>query len=104
VVFAELEVNTMDNTPTYRLELMPLALITSEGELSHRLILEKLPVAPSTLITYVDVMMVVPMEVMGDYDEISLPQEMGDSIIRQVVDLMSRKGIPDTANDQVIQK
>jgi hypothetical protein len=102
VVFAELEVNTMDDTPIYCLEQNDV--VTGAGEASHILRLRKLPVAPATLITNVDILMVVPMEQYDDYDEIAMPQEMGDSIVRQVIDLMSRKLVPDTANDQVIQK
>jgi hypothetical protein len=33
-----------------------------------------------------------------------LPTGAEDTIIRQVIDLISRKPVPDTANDQVIQK
>jgi hypothetical protein len=104
VIFAELEVDDMDSTPTYVLEQLPDSLRTSEGELSHRLLLDKLPVAPNTLITSLDVMMIIPMEVMGDYDEIVLPTGAEDTIIRQVLDLMSKKPTPDVNNDMVIQK
>ena len=60
VVFNDLEVSGMDSTPTYRLEQNNLA--TGAGEPSHKLILEMMPVAPATLITSVDVMMIVPVE------------------------------------------
>jgi hypothetical protein len=104
VIFAELEVDDMDSTPTYVLEQVPDSIRTGEGGLSHRLLLDKLPVAPNTLITSLDVMMIVPMEVMGDYDEIALPTGAEDTIIRQVIDLISRKPVPDTANDMVVNK
>ena len=101
VVFAELEVNTMDDTPTFRLEQNNLS--TGAGEESHLLRLEKLPIAPD-LITSVDVMMIVPFDVVDDYDDVAIPSGSEDGLIRQVIDLMSKKPIPDTLNDQVIQK
>jgi hypothetical protein len=102
VIFAELEVGTMDDTPTYSLEQNNLN--TGAGEASHLLRLDKLPVAPDTLITALDVMMITTPENLDDYDDLSIPAGMEDSIIRQVIDLISRKPVPDTANDQVIQK
>jgi hypothetical protein len=98
VVFNELEVSTVDNTPTFR--LMQNNLSTGQGEESHILILEKLPVAPSA-ITSLDIMMIVPLEQMGDYDDIAFPAEMGeDGLIKQIVDFISKKPSEDTNNDQ----
>jgi hypothetical protein len=102
VVFAELEVSTMDDTPTYRLEQNNQ--FTGAGELSHKLILEKQPVAPSTLIIAVDVMMIVPLEVLDDYDDVACPSSAEENLITQVIELMSKKPMPDTNNDMVIQK
>jgi hypothetical protein len=96
VVFAELEVDSMDDTPTYRLEQNNMA--TSDGEKSHILRLERLPVAPDA-ITSVDVTMIVPLSEMGDYDEVIIPTGMADTIIRQVIDIMSHKPAADTLND-----
>jgi hypothetical protein len=101
VVFAELDVNTMDSTPTFRLEQNNLSV--GAGEPSHMLRLEKLP-TPLGIITSVDVMLIVPMDQVDDYDDISMPQELGDNIVRQVIDLMSKKQSPDILNDQVNQK
>ena len=100
VVFAELEVDSMDTTPTYRLEQNNLS--TGEGEESHMLRLERLPVAPNA-ITSIDVMMIVPMDQIGDFDDVVIPAGSEDSLIRQVVDLMSKKPAPDIANDNVPQ-
>ncbi len=96
VVFAELEVDTMDDTPTYRLEQNIYS--TGAGEKSHMLRLERLPVAPSA-ITSIDVMLIVPIEVLDDYDDVAMPNGSEDTLIRQVIDIMSKKPQPDTLND-----
>jgi len=101
VVFAELEVETMDDTPIFSLEQNNLNI--GAGEESHLLRLRKLPPVPDA-ITSLDVMMIVPIELLDDYDDVVLPSGMEDNIIRQVIDLMSKKPVPDTVNDQVIQK
>lgn len=100
-IFDELEVSTMDDYPTYRLEQSNVNV--GEGEKSHMLWLENLPVAPDEIDT-VDIMMIVPIDTLGDYDEVALPSGLEDNIIRQVIDLMSKKPLPDIANDQVIEK
>ena len=102
VVFAELEVSTMDDTPTYSMEQNNLS--TGAGESSHMLRFDKLPIAPATLITSVDVLLIVPIEVLDDYDDCVMPAGMEDNIIQQVISLMSKKPMPDTNNDQVIER
>lgn len=100
VVFAELEVNTMDDTPTYWMEQNNLS--AGAGEESHLLRLAKLPtVVP---ITILDVMMIVPLSEMDDFDDIVIPAGAEDTLIRQVIDLMSKKPVPDVNNDQVIAR
>ena len=99
VVFAELDVNTMDSTSTYKLEQNNLN--TDEGESSHMLKFGKLPEAPSTTIASVDVLMVQNIEQTGDYDIIVMPQGSEDSLVKQVIDLMSKKQESDTSNDGV---
>jgi len=101
VVFAELEVQTMDDTPTFSLEQNDLS--TGAGEESHLLRLAKLPLAPLN-ITSIDVMMIVPLDQMDDYDDVVIPAGMEDGLIRQTVELMSKKLMPDTNNDQVISR
>jgi len=106
VVFAELEVSSMDDTPTFRLEQNNFSTrlgVEYAGESSHLLWLEKLPVAPNA-IPSVDVMMIVPIENLSDYDDLAIPSGLEDNLIRQVVDLLSKKPIPDTSNDQVITR
>jgi len=99
VVFIELDVNTMDSTPTYRLEQNNLS--TGAGEKSHLLRFEKLPLDDP--IISVDVMMIVPLEQMDDYDDIAMPQGAEDDLMRQVLELISQKPKSDTANDMVNQ-
>lgn len=96
VVFAELEVDTMDDTPTYRLEMNNTVAIA--GYESHLLRLEKMPVAPSA-ITSLDVMMVTGPEQIDDYGDLAMPAGSEDSLIRMVIDLMMRKPQPDVLND-----
>lgn len=102
VVFAELEVDTMDDTPTWRLEQNNL--FTGAGEPSHKLMLDRLPVAPDTLITSIDVMMIVGLEQTDDFDDVVCPASSENDLIRMVIELISKKPVPDTSNDQVIQK
>lgn len=100
VVFAELDVNTMDSTPTYYLEQSNVNV--GAGEKSHLLRLDKLPVPAS--ITSVDVLMVQNIEQMDDFDDVVMPAGSEDDLVRQVIDLMMRKPSPDTNNDGVDQK
>jgi len=99
-IFNELEVGTMDDYPVYHLEQNDMA--TGAGEKSHILRLEKLPLPPNE-ITELDVMMIVSPEQQDDFDDLCIPAGGEDTIIRQIIDLISRKPRPDTANDQVIQ-
>ncbi|MFA5151453.1 MAG: hypothetical protein WC554_02720 [Clostridia bacterium] len=100
VVFAELEVDAMDTTPTYRMEQNNL--FAGAGEESHMLKLERMPLAPG-LIASVDALLIVPMEQMDDYDDIVVPGMQEDTLVRQVIDLMVKKANPDTLNDNVIK-
>ena len=97
VVFAELEVDAMDSTPTYRLEQNNM--FEGDGEPSHILKLERLPVTPA--ITSLDVVMIVNLEQAGDYDDVAIPSGMEDNIIQRVIDVMSHKPPQqDTLNDE----
>ena len=98
VVFAELDVDAMDTTPTYRLEQNSLS--TGAGEESHMLRIERLPVTVGA-ITSVDVLMIVPLEQVDDFDDVAMPSGQEDTLIRQTIDLMSKKPKDDTANDNV---
>jgi hypothetical protein len=102
IIFNELEVGSMDTVPTYTLEQNPFAV--GAGEESHILRLDKLPVFPLDMISFVDVMMIVPLSEMDDFDEVSIPSGAEDSLVRQVVDIMSKKPKADTNNDMVFDK
>jgi hypothetical protein len=95
-IFAELEVNTMDDMPTYRLEQSNV--FVGAGEASHMLKLEKMPVAPDA-ITSLDVMMVTSPENLDDFDDLAIPAGSEDALVRMVIDLMSRKPQVDNLND-----
>jgi hypothetical protein len=95
-IFAELEVDDMDDMPTYRLEQNNL--FTGAGQSSHMLKLEKMPIAPD-LIASLDVMIIVSPEQLDDFDDIAIPAGMEDALIRQVIDMMIHKPQPDTLND-----
>jgi hypothetical protein len=97
-IFSELEVSQVDTTPTFRIEQNNLS--TGAGEESHMLRLEKLPLDPDA-ITSLDIMMIVPLEKMSDYDDIAIPAEMGeDGIVKQIVEVIRSKPAQDTVNDQ----
>jgi len=98
VVFGALDVSTISSVPTYSLEQN--AHSVSAGEKGHMLRLEKLPTGDDT-IDSLDVLMIVPLDQLDDYDEISMPLEQAESLISQVIELMSRKNVPDTSNDMV---
>jgi hypothetical protein len=49
-------------------------------------------------------MMVQNLEQMDDFDDISIPENGEDGIMRAVLDIMSKKPVPDNANDAVITK
>jgi hypothetical protein len=97
VVFAELEVDTMDDTPTYRLEQSNL--FTGDGEPSHILKLERLPVAPHA-ISSIDILMIVPLSEMGDYDDVALPMGAEEDLVKRVIEAMTQKPKSDTLNDE----
>lgn len=97
-IFQELEVSTMDDKPTYRLEQNDLA--GGAGEESHKLVLENMP---ADAISFVDVLMLVSLEQLDDFDEVAIPSGMETNLIQQTIDLMSKKPTPDTANDNVIE-
>ena len=102
VVFAALEVNEMDSTPTYSLEQNYLS--TGAGEKSHLLRLDKLPVAPVTLIISIDALLIQNLDQLDDYDDIALPENGEDDLMKMVLDVMRGKQSSDTGNDMVVEK
>ena len=99
-IFDELEVSTMDDMPTWRLEQSNLN--AGEGEESHMLWLENLPLSP--LISTVDILMVQNLDQMGDYDDIICPAGGEDILVRSVIEIMTKKQKPDTLNDMNAQQ
>lgn len=102
VIFAELEVQTMDSTPTYSLEQNYLSM--GAGEKSHLLRFDKLPIAPVTLITSVDALLIQNLDQIDDFDDVAIPENGEDDLMRAVIDIMSKKPTPDTSNDMFINK
>lgn len=102
IIFAELEVDSMDDVPTYVLQQNNYS--TGEGEESHLLLLDKLPIAPATLITEIDAMLITPFDIIGDFDDISLPENGETGMMKAVIDVMAKKPMPDTNNDNVVTK
>lgn len=92
VVFNELEVSSYDDTPTFRLEQNN---VSTTG--SHVLKFGQLPV--TSPISAVDVMMIVPLEEMGDYDDVAMPAGMEDILVKQTVEFLAKKPMQDTVND-----
>ena len=97
-VFSELEISTVDTTPTYRLEM------NSEegGTSSHVLRYEKLPVFEST--PYVDVLMIVPWGKLDYYDDVALPGGMDESILEGVIKLLRAKPPEDKNDDNIANR
>jgi len=101
-IFDELEVSQMDNYPTFRLEQSNVNI--GAGEPSHMLWLEKLPIAPNNLVTSVDILIIQNLEQMDDFDDVTVPENGEDDLMRVVIDIISKKPMPDTNNDQSLVK
>lgn len=101
-IFNELEISSsnIDDKPTFRMEQNNYS--TGAGEASHKLVFGNLPTGDDA-ITSVDVLLLVPMDQMDDYDDIVIPGMQEDTIVRQIIDLMIKKPKPDLANDNVIE-
>lgn len=97
-IFAELEVSTFDDTPTYHTEQNNL--FTGAGESSHLLRLEVMPTGVDA-VSSIDVLMVTNPEQIDDYDDLVIPPLLEDSIISKVINFMLNKPKPDEANDMV---
>jgi hypothetical protein len=89
----------MDDTPVWTVEQSNL--FTGAGQSSHLLRLRKLPVAPATLITNVDVMVITSLENLDDFDDLACPASAENDLIQGVIAIMSKKPKPDTSNDMV---
>jgi len=90
-VFAALEVGTVSTKPFFYLEQNA----TGSGIETHVLQLEKVPDG----CTEVKVKMIVPLEVVDDFDQVMIPAGKEDMIIAQVMDLLRTKPPEDNVND-----
>lgn len=97
-IFAELEVNDFDDTPTYHTEQNNL--FAGAGESSHMLRLGTMPTGVDA-VTSIDVLMVTGPEQIDDYDDMVMPAGMEETIVKQVIDFMLNKPKSDEANDMV---
>ena len=100
VVFGALDVSTISSVPTYSLEQNSHS--TGAGEESHMLRLEKMPTGADA-IDSLDVLMIVPLDQLDSYDDVAMPSGMEENMISQVIEIMSKKPMPDTTNDEVIR-
>jgi len=101
-IFNELDVMTIDPPPYFRLEQNN----TGAGTETHILKVAKIPVtfyAPPALM-YVDVKLIVPLDRVGDYDDIAIPAGQEDLLVKQTIELLRGKPPEDTANDMVANR
>lgn len=97
-IFEELEVSSIDLTPTFRLEQNN----TLAGTESHILKLSRIPLTiynVPPVVTYVDVKMIVPLEEIGDYEDIAMPAGQEDTLVKQTIEFLTKKPPQDTLPD-----
>ena len=99
-IFNELEVSSIDSTPTFRLE-MNNTLVLPE---SHILRLAKIPLSIYNLYSHFDpftlnVKMVVPLDQIGDFDDIAMPAGSEDILVKQTIEFIRNKPPQDTVPD-----
>jgi hypothetical protein len=106
-IFNELEVSSIDATPTFRLEMNNSGV----GSDSHILRLAKIPLSVYNTYSALDwgvlgiaVKMVVPLDQIGDYDDIAMPAGQEDNLVKQTVEFLRNKPPQDTAPDQVANR
>ncbi len=104
-IFNELEVSSIDATPTFRLE-MNNTLVLPE---SHILRLAKIPLSTYNLYSGFDpftlnVKLIVPLDRIGDYDDIAIPAGQEDALVKQTVEFLRNKPPQDTVPDSVANR
>jgi hypothetical protein len=102
-IFNELEVSSIDTTPTFRLEQND----TGAGMETHILKCDHIPTSIYNvlpILTYFNVKMIVPLEEIGDYEDVAMPAGQEDLLVKQTIEFLSKKPPPDTSNDQVAQR
>jgi hypothetical protein len=106
-IFQELEVSSIDTTPRFRLEQND----TLSGSETHILKLDKVPFGvmspfydiPPT-VAYINVKMIVPLEEIGDYDDVAMPAGQEDLLVKQTIEFLKNKPPQDTINDQIADR
>ena len=95
-IFEELEVSQIDGTPTFRLEQNN----TLTGYETHILKLAKIPmVFYNEFPSYFEVKMIVPLEAIGDYEDVAMPAGMEDMLVKQTIEFLRNKPPQDTLPD-----
>jgi len=98
-IFNELEVSSVDSTPTFRLEQND----SGGGSESHILKVAKIPqdIYNHPLPTYINVKMIVPLDQIGDYEDIAMPAGQEDILVKQTIEFLRNKPAPDLVPDQI---
>ena len=106
-IFNELEVSSIDATPTFRLEMNNSGV----GSDSHLLRLAKIPLSVYNTYSALDwgvlgiaVKMIIPLDQIGDYDDVAIPAGQEDALVKQTVEFLRNKPPQDTAPDQVANR
>lgn len=94
-IFNELEVSSLDDSPTFRVEQNNNPAIYK----SHVLRLAKIPV--ELMNNEIEVIMVVPLDQIDDYEDIAIPAGMEDYLVDRIIEIMSGKPNPDLSPDQI---
>jgi hypothetical protein len=48
--------------------------------------------------------MIVPLEEIGDYEDVAMPAGQEDLLVKQTIEFLSKKPGPDQSNDSVPQR
>lgn len=104
-IFNELDVSSVDTTPTFRLEMNNTLVLPA----SHILRLAKIPLSTYSLYSVFDpftlnVKMIVPLDQIGDYDDIAIPAGQEDILVKQTVEFLRNKPPQDTSPDGVANR
>lgn len=94
-IFSQLDVHSIDTTPYFRLEQND----SGAGIASHILKIGKIPIAYNAAPLNVDIKMIVPLDQVGDYDDIAIPAGQEDMLVKQTVEFLRTKLPEDGVND-----
>lgn len=94
VIFYALDYWQVDMTPTFTLEQQDIA-----GVLSYVLSLDKIPRSRFESDPFIRVDMIVPFEMIGDYDVIAIPAAKEDILVKTTIEFLRSKLPEDLVND-----